>query len=319
MQFKYDFLIILLPTLVILGLLLRRLLFRNSKKVYYTSNIKLIKSINKHNQLKSIVKFVINIIYYSQAFTIVLLLILLSARPQEAISEDITKEGIDIIILLDSSGSMDQEDIVPSRREAAYEAIRTFVSKPSTNRIGLIAFLGSTAPLVPLTYDHSLISDSLELITFDLFTIREEENGTAVGDALISGVSRFPKESDRTKAIILITDGESTTGVDLEKAGLYTKENNVTVYPLFMSRTNEAGSKDGMLKIAEIFDVPLYEPSNSESMNQILNDIDKLEKNKIETRGNVVMRDNPQPYLYLIGLTVPFFLGTSIIKKYVFS
>lgn len=319
MQFKYDFLIILLPTLVILGLLLRRLLFRNSKKVYYTSNIKIIKSINKRNQLKSIVKFVINIIYYSQAFTIVLLLILLSARPQEAISEDITKEGIDIIILLDSSGSMDQEDIVPSRREAAYEAIRTFVGKPSTNRIGLIAFLGSTAPLVPLTYDHSLIRDSLELITFDLFTIREEENGTAVGDALISGVSRFPKESDRAKAIILITDGESTTGVDLEKAGLYTKENNVRVYPLFMSRTNEAGSKDGMLKIAEIFDVPLYEPSTSESMNQILNDIDKLEKNKIETRGNVVMRDSPQPYLYLIGLTVPFFLGTSIIKKYVFS
>jgi len=317
MQFRYWWLIIILVIIISVVFVIRTILHAKSKTVIYSSSVDRVKRLIKSQKGKSDSKLRYRIIKYSYYFfsgIILLTLIILAARPQKINSYTTELEGIDIVILLDASGSMDEMDILPSRLEASKTVILDFVEEKSTNRIGLVAFMGSTAPLVPLTFDHQVFGDALDQVTYSLFAYREGETGTAIGDAIISATSKFTEVDDRSKVIILITDGESRGGIDSITAANYAEEQGITIYPLFMSSQSYFSSEKEMQQIADVFGVELFKPRMQNDIKDIFEEIDQIEKSKLEIESNVSMIDIPQGFLYVLGTVLILFLLTKIIK-----
>lgn len=150
------------------------------------------------------------------------LLVLAAARPQLGRQrEKIHQKGVDIILALDVSGSMRAEDILPNRLEAAKLVIHRFLSRLSTDRVGLIVFAGRSFTQCPLTTDYGVIDELLGechigMVQFD---------GTAIGEALVNCVYRFQSEAERrakrtggeggeprSRVVVLLTDGFNNTG-----------------------------------------------------------------------------------------------------------
>lgn len=134
------------------------------------------------------------------------LVVIGAANPQLGSKmEEVKREGIDIMILLDVSNSMNAEDIKPSRLEAAKQSISNLLSRIENDRIGLIVFAGRAYTQLPLTADGSAAKLFLSSISTYLFPTQ----GTAIGAAIKLGISSFPKDDINHRAMVLITDGEN--------------------------------------------------------------------------------------------------------------
>lgn len=152
-------------------------------------------------------------------FTLVLLallaLIIAIARPQFGSKlKEVKKEGIEIIIALDVSNSMLAEDIKPNRLERAKQAIYQLVDRLSNDKIGLIVFAGDAYTQLPITTDYSSAKLFLANIGPDIVP----KQGTAIGSAIKLAMSSFTPNTDASKAIIIITDGENHEGKAVEMA-----------------------------------------------------------------------------------------------------
>ncbi len=131
------------------------------------------------------------------------------ARPQKT-NEKIERwtEGIDIMIALDISQSMQIEDFQPNRLEAAKQVARDFIHGRIQDRIGLVVFSGDAFSLAPLTTDYELLYSYLNDISFDMI----ESRGTAIGSALAVVTNRMRESESKSKVCILISDGDNTAG-----------------------------------------------------------------------------------------------------------
>lgn len=119
--------------------------------------------------------------------------------------EDVKRKGLDIIIALDVSASMDATDIKPSRLEAARGEISAFLDLLEGDRVGLVCFAGEAALICPLTLDYSALKIFLD--TADSATISRP--GTAIGSAIDAAAKGFDQKEKRYKVIVLLTDGEN--------------------------------------------------------------------------------------------------------------
>ena len=135
-------------------------------------------------------------------------LIVAFARPQTGVTgENVTTEGIDVVLALDLSTSMLAEDLEPNRIEAAKAVAADFVAGRRNDRIGLVVFAGDAFTQVPLTLDHGIVTSVLgELETGIL------EDGTAIGMGLATAVKRLQDSSAESKVIVLLTDGRNNRG-----------------------------------------------------------------------------------------------------------
>jgi Ca-activated chloride channel family protein len=136
------------------------------------------------------------------------------ARPQRAHSRtEVTANGIDIVLGLDVSGSMQALDfLVDNRRVNRIEVVKSVVSKfieerPS-DRIGLIAFAAAPYLVSPLTLDHDWLQQNLERVS----TAVAADDGTAIGSGIAAGVNRLRTTAAKSKVMILLTDGMNNTG-----------------------------------------------------------------------------------------------------------
>ena len=131
------------------------------------------------------------------------------ARPQKT-NEKVEQwtEGIDIMIGLDISQSMQIEDFLPNRLEAAKTVARSFVDGRIQDRIGIVVFSGDAFSLAPLTTDYELLKSYLDEINFDMI----ENRGTAIGSALAVITNRMSESESKSKVCILISDGDNTAG-----------------------------------------------------------------------------------------------------------
>ncbi len=165
------------------------------------------------------------------------LFILLSlTRPQWGYQwEDIRQEGVDIIITLDVSSSMLAEDIKPNRLERAKRKISDLLDMLKGDRVGLVAFAGTAFVQCPLTLDYSAARIFLDAIDTDLIPVQ----GTAIGEALRTSIKAFRTEEKKSKAIILITDGEDQTGQALA-AAKEAKDAGIKIYAIGIG--NEIGA-----------------------------------------------------------------------------
>ncbi|HMV41389.1 MAG TPA: VWA domain-containing protein [Leptospiraceae bacterium] len=148
----------------------------------------------------------------------------------------IQEDGIDIALVLDVSASMQAADFKPNRLDAMKEIAKDFVKRSGGNRIGVYIFAQDTFTQTPLTTDHSVLIELIESISFKVID-HSESGGTAIGDALLATTDGLQKakKPKRDQAIILITDGESSYGVDPILAAKYVLEQQIKLYVIGMA------------------------------------------------------------------------------------
>lgn len=227
------------------------------------------------------------------------------AQPRLSRSEStIRASGVDIVIALDLSTSMESEDFVlrgqrVNRLDMAKHVLREFVRRRSSDRLGLVAFAGRAYIACPLTLDH----DFLEL-NIDRLRLRQIEDGTAIGDGLSAAVNRLRDLEAKSKIVILMTDGQNNAGkiqplIAAEAAAAL----GVKVYTIGVGTRGQApmpvfmaGQKvgyrnvpvdideDTLQQIAQMTGGQYYRADNAERFAEIYAEIDRLEKTDAEVR-----------------------------------
>jgi Ca-activated chloride channel family protein len=165
------------------------------------------------------------------------LVVLAAARPQAtAIREESEVEGIDIVMSLDMSNSMEAADIKPTRLAAAKAVIDDFVKRRVNDRIGLVVFGREAMTLCPLTLDYNVVRNlvrSLELGNID-------GRGTAIGNALGTAINRLRKSTAETRVIVLLTDGANNQGnVSPQQASEFAKALGIKIYTILAGRQED--------------------------------------------------------------------------------
>jgi Ca-activated chloride channel family protein len=178
------------------------------------------------------------------------LMLIALARPQWGFRwEDVKRRGLDILVVLDTSRSMSAQDIKPNRLQRAKWGVRDLIGKLHGDRVGLIAFAGSSYAACPLTIDYAAFAAMLE----DVYVGFVPRGGTAIAQALKTAVSSFEAGGVADRAIVLVTDGEDLEGDPL---GLIPelKEKNIRVYAVGIGTAegelipDEAEGRAGFLK-----------------------------------------------------------------------
>ncbi|MBD3273194.1 VWA domain-containing protein [Candidatus Dependentiae bacterium] len=261
--------------------------------VYKYSLLKFLESNAVKNKFHKKVLFIIR-------FLILLLLIILIARPQWVDSKsNINVDGVDIILTIDVSGSMQVFDDLRDRRSrievAKKEAIR-FIEKRIDDPIGVVIFAKDTISLCPLTIDKKILKDVVSKLELGFI----DPKGTSLGTGLAISVNRLRKSKAKSKIIILLTDGIPTPGekISPKKAIELAKEYNIKIYTvgignkkggffehpfLGIQRTDEALDVNLLKEIAQKTDGKFFRANNPKEMRDIYDRIDKLEKTKIKT------------------------------------
>jgi Ca-activated chloride channel homolog len=166
------------------------------------------------------------------------MIVIALARPQrtnERIEQ--TTEGIDIMLVLDISESMDLQDFKPNRLEAAKETAIEFINGRIGDRIGMVVFSGEAFSLAPLTTDYGLLTDLIEEISFNMM----DAKGTAIGSALAAATNRMRESESVSKVMVLLSDGDNNAGnVDPIFAAQLASAMDIKIYTI-------AVGKDGMV------------------------------------------------------------------------
>jgi Ca-activated chloride channel family protein len=152
------------------------------------------------------------------------------ARPQSAHRDDnIELDGIDMVVTLDLSGSMEETDLVPNRLEAAKAVIEAFVKRRPSDRIGLVVFGREAYTYVPPTLDHGTFLRMLGELHLGLI----DGQGTAIGNGLGVALARLRRSDARSRVVILLTDGDNNAGniSPLQAAG-FAQKLGINVYTI---------------------------------------------------------------------------------------
>jgi len=169
-------------------------------------------------------------------FSYLTLIVVALAGPME-ISEKIQKnsEGIDIMLLLDTSDSMRAEDFQPDNRLiVAKKVLKNFISARETDRIGLIVFSGESYTQCPLTSDYQNLIERVSEVKINTDTIKP---GTAIGMAIANAVARLKTSTAKSKVIVLLTDGENNTGaIDPITASELAGDENIKIYSIAIGK-----------------------------------------------------------------------------------
>ena len=225
------------------------------------------------------------------------LLIVALARPQSFISgENVNTEGIDISMVLDISGSMLAEDLKPNRLNAAKIVIDNFIKGRTSDRIGLVVFARDAFTQCPLTIDYNVLRNLLAEIHSGMI-----EDGTAIGNAIANGVNRLKESNAKSRIIILLTDGVNNSGeVDPISAAEIAKTFGIRIYTIGVGTRGEApypvktpfGTRYQMVpveidenvlrEISKITDGQYFRATDNQTLKDIYDKIDRLEKTKIE-------------------------------------
>lgn len=262
----------------------------------------------------------------------VALLIVALARPQSSSkNRNINVEGIDIVLTMDISSSMLAQDLKPDRLEAAKNVGADFVQGRPEDRMGLVVFAGETFTQVPLTTDHGMLLNMLKEMKCGML-----EDGTAIGDGLASSVSRLKDSEAISKVVILLTDGDNNAGsVDPSTAAELAKLYGIRVYTIgvgtrgtapYPAQTPFGGIQ--MVQIPVTINEPLlqeiadmtggkyYRATSTEKLQQIYDEIDQLERSKIEINEFTRLHEE---FLPLVIWSIALLLLGFILKYTVFK
>ena len=228
----------------------------------------------------------------SLRFLSILSLIIALAAPGKGITySSIKNSGIDIMIALDLSLSMQAEDLEPKNRlEAAKLVVVDFIKKRVNDRIGLVIFAGEAYLQCPLTVEHDMLIELIDELSFDTIGV----DGTAIGEAIAFAASRMIGDDSKSKIILLITDGVNNRGIiDIPTAAKACKEFGIKIYSVGIGKEGQVPYPSGffgkrymlntfdpsvLIEASEITGGKFYRAESSGVFWEGMNEIDALEK-----------------------------------------
>lgn len=283
-------------------------------------------------------------------------LIVALARPLggQDISQEKTY-GIDIVLTIDVSGSMLFIDQVPpgtpfryvlgqklytdpnhkliqyNRLNSAKKVISQYIKKQKFNRIGVVIFGGYSYTQCPLTLDKNMLLQIIDGIEYNI-----NNDGTAIGMGIATSINRLRKSEAKSKVIILLTDGVNNAGmIDPISAAQIARDMGIRIYTIGVGNpqgyltprniytlneyvvNNEIGFDEKVLsEIANITGGKFYKAEDPDSLKQIYDDIDQLEKSKIEIKQRVLYKENFMPFLVIGAIILGMYiLLTNLVIK----
>jgi len=259
------------------------------------------------------------------------LLILALARPQTNLNrQDISVEGIDIMLATDISSTMLAEDLRPNRLEAAKEVAIEFISSRPDDRIGLVVFSGESFTQCPITTNHALLINLFKEIGFGLI-----DDGTAIGDGLATAINRLKESKAKSKVIILLTDGKNNMGsIDPQSAAEIAELYGIRIYTIGVGTMGTAlvpvRTQMGMQyqrmevqidepllqKISALTNGKYFRATNKQKLQEVYKEIDRLEKSKIDVTEFSRKKEEFLPFviLALLLLTIEFIFRFALLK-----
>jgi Ca-activated chloride channel homolog len=238
-------------------------------------------------------------ILFAMRVLAVAILIVILARPQATDKfQNVSTEGIDIVLTLDISGSMLARDFRPDRLGASKNVATEFISGRPYDRIGLVIFSGESFTQCPLTTDHAVLINLLREIQSGMI-----EDGTAIGNGLATAVNRIKDSEAKSKVIILLTDGVNNRGeIAPSTAADIAKTFGIRVYTIGMGTEGVAPYPVQTPYGIQYQDMPVeideailqdiaqktggkyFRATDNDKLTQVYNEIDKLEKSKIDVK-----------------------------------
>jgi Ca-activated chloride channel homolog len=284
------------------------------QRLYPTLTLPMLQGVKRHQRpLRGMIK---KYLWVLRALAVVLLVVAL-ARPQRRFAEEnVNTEGIDIVLAMDISQSMEAMDFRPNRLEAAKEKAAAFVAERPNDRVGLVIFAGQSFTQSPLTTDHGVIDDLIENLNFDML----KEPGTAIGMGLATAVIRLKESKARSKVVVLLTDGDNNSGfIDPLTAADAAKQNNIRVYTIGVGKNGEAPyrmatpfggyrtvmqpvrlDEDLLKDIAQTTGGKYFNVRSNQGLERVYEEIDQLEKTRIEVT-RVTRRTEEFHWFLIIG------------------
>lgn len=229
---------------------------------------------------------------------VVALGILALARPQERdVTEERYAEGVDIMLVLDTSTSMRAQDFQPNRFVAARDVASEFIDSRTSDRLGLVVFAGKAFTQAPLTLDYDFLQSMLREVEMGII-----EDGTAIGTALAMAVNRLKETEASSKVVILLTDGQNNRGeIDPLTAADVAAAMDVRVYTIGVGTRGQAPvvidhpltgrhvqmvdvdiDEDMLRSVAEKTGGQYFRATDRQKLREVYGEISELEKTRIE-------------------------------------
>ncbi|MDP8254536.1 MAG: VWA domain-containing protein [Candidatus Alcyoniella australis] len=240
------------------------------------------------------------------------------ARPQQTlVTTEISSEGIDIMLIVDTSGSMRAQDFAPHNRlEVAKAKIGEFINGRRADRIGLVVFAEKAFTQCPLTQDYAVLQNLLQSVDFGMVG-----DSTAVGEALALGVERMRGSEAQSKVIVLLTDGQNNAGrIQPLTAAKLAQQYKIKVYTIGVGSRGSAMmpvydpvlgrqyqkvqvdlDEETLRRIAQMTGGEYFRAADPQGLETIYKRIDQLEKTEIETRDFTEYSELYKPFV-LLGL-----------------
>jgi len=260
------------------------------------------------------------------------LFIVALARPQSVSSkENMSTEGIDIVLLLDISGSMLAEDFTPNRMQAAKQVADEFIDGRTNDRIGLVIFSAESFTQCPLTTDYPVLKSLLKEVKNGMIA-----DGTAIGLALANGVNRLKDSKAKSRVMILLTDGVNNRGeIDPITAAKIAATFGIRVYTVGVGAQGEAPypvetpfgiqrrlipvdlDEKTLSTVADMTGGKYYRATDNRKLKAIYKEIDQLERSRIEVTA--YKRYSEKYYGWLFGglalVLLEVALGGTVLRK----
>ncbi|PQJ76632.1 vWA domain-containing protein [Polaribacter glomeratus] len=321
---EFLWLLLLIPVLAIWYFFMR-------KKDVAVLTIPSIKGFNAPTSILSKLKPVLSLLRILALAAIIVAL----ARPRNVSVSKKTKtnRGIDIVMAIDVSASMLARDLKPNRLEALKKVAVDFVDRRPNDRIGIVVYAGESFTQTPITSDKNIVKRTISELRWG-----QLDGGTAIGMGLGSGVNRLKESEAKSKVIILLTDGVNNSGnIDPRTATELAKELGIKVYTIGIGTNGMADfpwSKDprtGQLnfrkqqveidekllkEIAKETQGKYFRATDNTSLKEIYDEIDKLEKTKIE---EFKYYNHQEMYRDLVFLALGFLILEFILKNTLFK
>jgi Ca-activated chloride channel family protein len=242
---------------------------------------------------------------YLRLAAMVLLILALMRLQYGYVADTSNRNGVDIMVAMDVSTSMNAEDFKPNRITVAKDVLAKFIAGRPRDRIGLVIFSGKSYLQSPLTTDHNTVLNYLDQIHTGMI-----EDGTAIGMALATSVNRLKDSEAKTKIILLLTDGENNAGeIDPETASKMAQAMGIKIYAVGIGDPNGAPIKvkdpwgrwvyarnpdgsylltkmneSGLRQISALSEGGYFMASDENKLKGIFSEIDKREKTKFKAK-----------------------------------
>jgi len=259
---------------------------------------------------------------------LLLTLVVVLMQPRQGIEKrELNKKGIDIMLALDISGSMAAQDFKPNRLAAAKASAEAFIDMRRNDRIGLVIFSRNSFTQCPLTFDYGILKEMINEVYLGMI-----QDGTAIGEGLVTAINRLKNSKAKSKVIILLTDGENNAGdIDPQTAAKIAAELGIKIYAIGIGSTKPARvpvptpygtqyfttqlNDSALKKIAATTGGIYFNAKNQYELKKVYDNINSLEKTELKVN---MFYNYKEKFMYVLYAAIGIFLLEIILNTLIF-